>query len=277
MIEPRRLFDEEAASELGEALREARAQTGTQEQLARLWHKLGANTAAPAEAPASAVTAVAGKGLVAVSLLALGLMGIGAFAITREKVHAPARSSAGGESRSPMAPVHAASPSPSAAPAGVAATMADQEHAELSQQAGAAPAAGAPPPRARRRYSHARAVAVAPLVDPEAEIALLTGAEQALELSPRRTLALLGEHARRFPEGVLAQEREVLAVDAELALGRTAAAAQRARAFLARFPGSAHRHRLESLLASPPSAASDHKTDAPRLPTAVPSDRRRWR
>ena len=60
-------------------------------------------------------------------------------------------------------------------------------------------------------------------------------------------LALTDEHARRFPGGALAQEREFIAVSALLSLGRTPEARSRAARLLERFPGPAYRGRLESL------------------------------
>jgi hypothetical protein len=66
---------------------------------------------------------------------------------------------------------------------------------------------------------------------------------------PNSTLQLVDEQARRFPHGTFAQEREVLKIDALVALGRSGEARDRARAFLAQHPESAHRPRLERMLA----------------------------
>ena len=81
----------------------------------------------------------------------------------------------------------------------------------------------------------------------ETEVHLLQRAQSALGASAASALALTDEHARRFPGGALAQEREFIAVSALLSLGRTADAKGRAARLLERFPGSAYRGRLESL------------------------------
>jgi hypothetical protein len=51
-------------------------------------------------------------------------------------------------------------------------------------------------------------------------------------------LATLGEHATRFPRGRLAEERELLYVQALAGSGNTAQASERAKAFERQFPGS---------------------------------------
>ena len=51
-------------------------------------------------------------------------------------------------------------------------------------------------------------------------------------------LSTLGEHEARFPRGRLAEERELLYVQALAGSGSTAAASERAKAFERQFPGS---------------------------------------
>jgi hypothetical protein len=84
------------------------------------------------------------------------------------------------------------------------------------------------------------------------EFALLRAARQALEDHPQRALAISEEHARRFPVGMLAQERETIAVEALAKLGRTAQAQTRARAFLAAHPESPYKNRIDAALARLP-------------------------
>jgi hypothetical protein len=79
-------------------------------------------------------------------------------------------------------------------------------------------------------------------------MALLRQGQDALASAPAETLARCDEAARRFPRGALAQEREVLAVDALLRLGRRADAEARAARFRAVYPGSAYLRRLDTLL-----------------------------
>lgn len=83
--------------------------------------------------------------------------------------------------------------------------------------------------------------------DDETEVHLLQRAQGALGADPGAALALTGEHARRYPGGALAQEREFIAVSALLALGRAPEAQGRAARLLERFPSSAYRGRLETL------------------------------
>lgn len=79
------------------------------------------------------------------------------------------------------------------------------------------------------------------------EIALLNQAHRSLAGDPRAALSLAEEHAREFPNGALAQEREFIAIQALLGLGRQSEALARADRFRARFPGSAHIRRLDIL------------------------------
>jgi hypothetical protein len=48
----------------------------------------------------------------------------------------------------------------------------------------------------------------------EDELALLQGAADRVRANPSEALALADEHAARFPSGGLAQEREVIAIEA---------------------------------------------------------------
>ena len=73
------------------------------------------------------------------------------------------------------------------------------------------------------------------------EAALLLAARKA---QPSAALRLLAEHAARFPDGLLAPERDVLRIEALRNLGRAAEAEQELRAFQARYPDSIHLHRL---------------------------------
>jgi hypothetical protein len=85
-------------------------------------------------------------------------------------------------------------------------------------------------------------------VDAEAELELISNAQRAVGSQPSRALALAEEHARRFGDGTLAQEREVVAVDALVRLGRTEEARSRADRFRARWPRSASRRRIDVLV-----------------------------
>jgi hypothetical protein len=68
----------------------------------------------------------------------------------------------------------------------------------------------------------------------------------------KTVLQLTGDHARRFPRGVLGEEREALAIEALARAGQTAAAAERFVAFDASFPRSSYRQRLIVVLGKQP-------------------------
>jgi hypothetical protein len=80
----------------------------------------------------------------------------------------------------------------------------------------------------------------------ESEAEFLERARGALGQSPAAALSLANQHRARFPAGVLAEEREVIAIEALKRLGRTAEAERRVEAFARRFPGSAYRKKLEA-------------------------------
>jgi hypothetical protein len=84
---------------------------------------------------------------------------------------------------------------------------------------------------------------------PEAEVKLVQRAQDALRSSrPAEALALCNDHAKRFPNGMVTQECEVIAVEALVKTGRKDEARKRADRFKARFPGSAAIRRLDVLL-----------------------------
>jgi hypothetical protein len=86
---------------------------------------------------------------------------------------------------------------------------------------------------------------------PLSELTLLARARRSLLSSPERSLELAEQHAREFPAGTLCEEREVLAIESLLKLGRVDRAKQRALAFERSFPSSAHRAHLARLIARP--------------------------
>jgi hypothetical protein len=90
--------------------------------------------------------------------------------------------------------------------------------------------------------------AVAPSSPPPNEGSLLLRARQALDVDPGATLALTQEHARRFPAGTLAPEREVLAIEALARLGRTSEARARLDSFRSQYPQSPHLSKLDALV-----------------------------
>jgi hypothetical protein len=105
----------------------------------------------------------------------------------------------------------------------------------------------AAPARAAERRPAAEASARIP-ESVVAEAQLLEHARRALGSDPTLTLAMLDEHARRFPKGTLVVEREVLAVDALVRAGRRAEAERRAARLRAASPGSLYETRLGEIL-----------------------------
>jgi len=77
------------------------------------------------------------------------------------------------------------------------------------------------------------------------EVELLERARRALASDPANALTLTQKDAALYPNGELAQEREVIAIEALRRLQRNAEAEQRARAFARAFPGSAHQRAVE--------------------------------
>lgn len=94
------------------------------------------------------------------------------------------------------------------------------------------------------------------------EARLLQQAQDALSSAPRSSLRLLEQHRAQFPRGVLTQEREVLAIDALVRLGRIQPARARADRFRRRFPSYSHR-RVDRILDGGVSAEEGDHEDSP--------------
>ncbi len=105
-------------------------------------------------------------------------------------------------------------------------------------------------PRQQTRPAPSVAQPEADPSDDEPELSLLGRARKALPTTPSEALALCELHRQHYDRGVLAQEREVIALDAELRLGQSSAARARAARFRTSYPGSAHLRRVEALLAA---------------------------
>ena len=76
------------------------------------------------------------------------------------------------------------------------------------------------------------------------EVRLLQGARDRLAADPAGALRFADQHRVRFPRGVLAQEREIISIEALSHQGRDAEAQARADRFRRSYPGSAHLDRL---------------------------------
>jgi hypothetical protein len=83
--------------------------------------------------------------------------------------------------------------------------------------------------------------------DPRLDLSLVRQATAALASDPAHALELANQHRSEFPDSVLAEEREADAILALVALHRDAT--ERAAAFRARWPRSAHLRRVDEALA----------------------------
>jgi hypothetical protein len=83
------------------------------------------------------------------------------------------------------------------------------------------------------------------------EARLLEAARASLSSSPERALSLTDEHARQFPRGQLGAEREFIAIDALIRLGRREQAWERARPRLDGAPDGLYAKRLRKLFGEP--------------------------
>ncbi len=104
-----------------------------------------------------------------------------------------------------------------------------------------------PKPLVRARRPPARVLPEAPAADATAELALLRRARRVLASDPSAALGLTNEHLRSYPDGMFAEERELLAIEA-LSQRDRAAAIERARAFANKYPRSVHQPRIEAAL-----------------------------
>ena len=238
--EPRRWLDAGSDGPRGvrELLESAAIDSPSPEQLGRLSARLGdlltappPAPAAPAEAastplaPAPEVASVAAKG--GASLLTRVLVAVGAVTMGAGGFQAGRLYEAGLEKRSTVEALVAPPP-----PAPVESPPPE-------------PAIAAPRPPSPRPI--APVAKRAPL--PSDEPGLLDAALRAMRDGQlARALEITSEHRRAHPNGVLVQEREVIAIEALVRLGREAEARAAADRFRAAFPTSGHLLRVDSLL-----------------------------
>jgi hypothetical protein len=247
-IDPPRLFDEPESDLLREALSGARADvpdpTHVEAMLARFPLPGGGGPSGPSGPPggpsAPAITGASKSGALAKIGAAVVVAGaIGGAAVLGLR-GAPA----------PEAPARSASvgaPEPSARPASAVSIARPADSASPSAPTSASAAL---PPRPASSVP-----ASSPKVDGSAaideggpsEMDLLREAQAALASSPARALSLASEHERRFPKGAFGQERDMIRIQALVALGRADEARALADDFRRRHPGSAHLARLDEL------------------------------
>jgi hypothetical protein len=226
--DPERLAEAKPRSQLGEVFASASRELPSADQLARLAAQLGpVLDGAPGAPPAPSGASTLVKLGVATAALSL-LVGVG---LTLGRPSRPASVSVTtaptATGPSVTAPTSVALPAPSA-------PASPSRPAEPATQA--EPSASAPSSKSSQAPNK-----------PASEAALLEQARRALSSSPNYALQLANQHRARFPNGVLSQEREVIAIEALRRLHRVSDADQRAGAFSKAFPGSAHQRMVDEV------------------------------
>ncbi|MDD9946242.1 MAG: hypothetical protein OXU20_34680 [Myxococcales bacterium] len=129
-----------------------------------------------------------------------------------------------------------------AAPSPVAAAEPAPHSPPITAQPAASEAASPSSTVAKRKRRRMGARSTSSLA---AEMKLMTAAQAASRRgNHRQAMTLLRAHGRRFPHGVMAEEREAERVLSLCEVGRRAAARRAAKRFVARFSGSPHTARV---------------------------------
>jgi hypothetical protein len=250
-----------APVQLSAAVAAARAAVGTPAQVAKLRARIaegvssnglgedarGKNAAPASETTTSRTHVGSLKSLAVIAAVA----GLGAAVWISTRTAAPAPTVV---ARAPSAPV---------APKPEAASLRSAVRAEGATElpSSSTPAAATAERRIRTRSAPAPVAppsartTAKPAAPDDSEVQLITRAQALLDSQPAAALAALLAHERLYPRGILAEERDVLRIDAEWGLGQRAAALSHARAFIRQFPRSAQTRRIDRLL-------SDHKNEA---------------
>jgi len=229
--DPERLADGTPRSPLGELFASAARDLPSDEQLARLAAQLGPTldgTPSTPHASAPGASGLVKLGVVAGALAAL----VGAGLLLRHSTHTPANA--------PTPAPNAILPGASATPAQPPALVAPPPAIEPATSVGSASPSASPEQTGATSAKSTSVQSKAP-----SEAALLEQARRALNTSPSYALQLANQHRARFPNGVLTQEREVIAIEALRKLNRSSEADQRATGFSKAFPGSAHQRMVD--------------------------------
>lgn len=246
MTDEKRLLDDSTTDDaLRRALDAGRSEVPSADRLAAIAAKLppigpgpgggGGGGGGAGGGGAGGVTAGAvGGGLPFAAKVALGVVALAAAAgIGAVAIGGGSPSDTGAASASVSASASVAAP----ASASVAASVSVSVPASASAAA-SVPSITRPP---------ASALVAAP--DPKLDGALVDEAARLVGTDPTTALAKCDEHARLFPKSSVAEERERIAIEALVHLGRRAEAHTRADAFAKRFPGSAYQRRIDALFA----------------------------
>jgi hypothetical protein len=248
--DPDRLVEStEAPESLRAALCSARADTANARELRALAASLAPQLGSGGGGGASAGSAGAKAGSGSLKWMILSGVVVGGVALV--------------VASRPNAPV-APADSPSVSAPAVALEPPATQASAVQGPAGSAEPQGGPPADASTAQPPAGASAPGrvvreprplskPAVQPDAvadrkpsEASLLDAARKALQSNPKQALALTDEHRALYPNGMLVQEREVIAIEALRRMGATDAADQRNRAFGAAYPTTIHGREVQT-------------------------------
>lgn len=251
------LLDESADPGLRELLESAEVDAPSDRQLERLTAKVaflfdlppgggdggaggGGGGGAPAPtAPVGGVTAAAG-GLGMKALLAAGVVAIGGVVgvvALRQPVPAPVI-----ERPTPVAVVPKVELPPEP-------ELPKAEEPPTKPPPPVKPVVKVAPTVAPAPVEPTKALPPPPPSNPDEELAALDDAITAARAGrPAQALAAVDAHLAKFPQSALAQEREVIAIEALVTLGRRDDAKERLKSFRSKWPTSTHLVRLEALL-----------------------------
>ena len=191
----------------------------------------------------AAIAGSAGTSKVVIAAVVAGALGFGSGALVVHAIDKRAATPTVAVAPAPRAPEIATAPEVAAPLPRVETASADVPATSMHLEPAASVAPPEPPPVAPP------AAEPAPVEGPglAAELSLIRAADDALAMHyPGRALALVDNHAARFPDGQLAQERDSLRVLTLCELGRDDDARTAARAFFAHWPGSPHGARLRA-------------------------------
>jgi hypothetical protein len=218
--EPPRFTESNGADRvLSELFRAAERDLPSDAELARLRGRLAPVFAGGT--PAGSRSGLSKLSRWGLGVLALGAASVVAYVATRAPEQAPPAPTA-------SAPASETTPSaPAPASADVAPSVQIPESAPTADSAASTATSKAPRDR-----------------NPS-EATLLEQARRALANNPAQALALTHRHQALYPQGLLAQEREVIAIEALRRLGQGSKASERATGFERKYPDSAHRRTVE--------------------------------
>lgn len=184
----------------------------------------------PGAAPIPAAGVGGGMAKIAGWILLAGAVGAGGYWATTQSARPPSSASPQTSSQAVTMP----SSSPEASPSAALSVAAPQ------------PSASTAPTVASKPLSQPSVSASAEVGGPS-EIELLREAQAALSSNPGHALELANQHQARFPKGGLGQERDMIRIQALLAMGQKDQARALADDFRRRHPDSAHTSRLDDL------------------------------